>query len=146
MLQQMHRTRFCSFSYSVTNASNKIHLFKEHATFQFRASFRPQTRTVAAVLPPQSCVHSTVYVSRDYRLIHNVNYNLHSLQLTSQMFVFQYVSLLYYGYRVKRPRRGVDYLTASSAAVKEHTPLPTRLFTPMHVKHIITYLYIQTSS
>ena len=46
--------------YSVRNASNKIHLSKEHATFQFCASSRPQT-PLAAILPPQFCVHSTVY-------------------------------------------------------------------------------------
>jgi hypothetical protein len=46
--------------HAATNASNKIHLSKEHAPFQFCATFRPHT-PVDAVLPPQFSAHSTAY-------------------------------------------------------------------------------------
>jgi len=149
MLHRMHRPRFCSFSTRSRTPATRFIYSKN--TQRFNSVHHSDHRPLWLQSFRPSSVYTAQYMvcSRDCRLIHNVNYNLHSLQLTSQMFVFQYVSLLYCGYRVSRvtrPGRGVDYPTAPSAEVEEYSLLPIRLLIPLHVNHTIPYLYIQPSS
>ena len=89
ILRRMHRPRFCSFSTQSRTRATRFIYSKNTQRFisVHHSDHRP--------LWLQSFRHSSVYTahymmfSRDCRLIHKANYNSHSLQLTSQMFVFQ---------------------------------------------------------
>ena len=89
--------------YSVTNASNKIHFSKHMQRFNSVHHSDHRLLRLQSFRPSSVYTAQHVMFSRDCRLIHNINYNLHYLQLTSQMFVFRYVPLLYYRYRVSFP-------------------------------------------